>query len=666
MDDTQNPSLNPSGDIASFPPPAQQGGSQPVVPQSVQQAPIAQAPAAPPVVPAQPVQPFNSAPVPQPIEPIVSETDQQQGDQLPFSEKKLSLDDLYGPSTDTPPAQPITSPVPPQPAVEVPSAPVIAQPSSVIANEVKQSPPFDPTQGQGPTPQQEIASSQVFDSDAQTEPAPRNDVPVQAQVEQAQPEEVIASPRRAPDVTGVGLYTTPSSVASSDGDSGTLPPSGDTGEEKGGFHVSQILKFVLGGLVILLVILFGISLISSFFKPQTNGKVTLTYWGLWEDSNVMQGVISDFERDHPNISVNYIKEDPKDYPQRLVTRITNGNGPDIFRFHNSWITPLKSLLLPLPSSVVDSTQLQKTYYPAVGQDLVKNGAVYGVPLEMDSLSLFVNKDIFDHAGAKVPTTWDQFVTVAKALTVKDPSGKIKTSGAAMGTYGNVTHAPDIVSLLMLQNGADLTKLDKSQNANDAMVFYTSFAKGDNNVWDSTLDDSLLAFERGEAAMYFGYSWDILAIKATSPQLNFAVYPVPHLPNRNMTVASYWVEGVSNKSAHQKEALEFMQYLAQKETVTKLYTAEAKSRQFGELYARPDLADSIKTDPLLSPFVSQSQNAVSTFFIGETNYDDFNGRLNQYLANAINSMLTDTSVETAMQTLSDGVSQVLGQYAQKSP
>ena len=28
----------------------------------------------------------------------------------------------------------------------------------------------------------------------------------------------------------------------------------------------------------------------------TNGKVTLTYWGLWEDSNVMQGIISDFER----------------------------------------------------------------------------------------------------------------------------------------------------------------------------------------------------------------------------------------------------------------------------------------------------------------------------------------------------------------------------------
>lgn len=649
MDDTQNQSMSPTGDIASFPSPQQPVVSQPPV-QPVQ-GPVSQ-PVQQPAAPQPTQQPVSQ----QPVQPTPQEAFQVQDEKLPFSEKKLSLDDLYGPSTDIPAVQPIPE-VPPQPTVEINPAPepVVIQPTPVIATPDliggKQPPPFDPTQGQASTPQQEIAASPE---------ASHNDVPVQ-------PQEVATAPRRSPEPAIVPDVSNPSlTTIQPDGGDGGDVSDADNGEEKSGFQLSQILRFVLGGLVILLIVLFGISFISSFFKPQANGKVSLTYWGLWEDSNVMQGVISDFERDHPNITVNYIKEDPKDYPQRLVTRIDNGNGPDIFRFHNSWTTPLQSLLLPLPSSVIDPSQLQKTYYPAASQDLVKNGAVYGVPLEMDSLSLFVNKDIFDHAGAKVPTTWDQFVTVAKALTVKDPSGKIKTSGAAMGTYDNITHAPDIVSLLMLQNGAVLTKLDKSQNANDAMVFYTSFAKGDNNVWDSTLDDSLVAFERGEVAMYFGYSWDILSIRATSPQLNFATYPVPHLPNRNMTVASYWIEGVSNKSAHQKEALEFMQYLAQKETVSKLYTAEAKSRQFGELYARPDLAESIQPDALLAPFVSQSKNAVSTFFVGETNYDDFNGRLNQYLANAINSMLTDTSVETAMQTLSDGVSQVLGQYAQKSP
>ncbi|HXS14676.1 MAG TPA: sugar ABC transporter substrate-binding protein, partial [Candidatus Saccharimonadales bacterium] len=391
------------------------------------------------------------------------------------------------------------------------------------------------------------------------------------------------------------------------------------------------------------------------------GKVTLTYWGLWEDKNVMSGVISDFERTHPNITVDYIQQDPKQYTDRLLTRINNGTGPDIFRFHNSWVTPLSSVLLPLPQSVLDKSTLQSEYPPVVAQDLVKNGALLGLPLEVDTLSLIVNKDIFTHAGAKVPTSWDDFVTVSKALTVKDPSGKIKTAGAAMGTYSNIDHAPDIVSLLLLQNGANLQKLDKSQNTVDALSFYTSFASGTDNVWDSTLDDSLTAFQRGNLAMYFGYSWDVLAIKAASPNLNIAVYDVPHLAGRNMTVASYWAEGISSKTTHPKEAAEFLQYLAQKDTSAKLYSDEAKVRSFGEIYARQDLAQSLTTNPVLAPFVDQAKNAASSFFIDQTGYDQFNGTLNTYLGNAVASILSNTSIDTATTTLAQGVTQVFNRY-----
>lgn len=432
----------------------------------------------------------------------------------------------------------------------------------------------------------------------------------------------------------------------------------------GGFYASGIVKFLIGGFIVLLIIalVWGVS---SFFlsgSKSGNGKVTLEYWGLWEDKNVVQPIIDDFQKQHPNITVTYIRQDAKDYTKRLLTRIQDGTGPDIFRLHNTWVYPLKSILLPLPTAVIDTKQLQGNYPSVVATDLVNNGAIYGLPLEMDNLSLFVNTDIFTHAGASVPTTWDNFITVAKALTVKDPNGKIQTAGAALGTYDNVVHAPDIISLLLLQNGANLDKLKGSNNAKDALSFYTSFAQADGGVWDGTLDNSLLAFERGKLAMYFGYSYDILAIQAASPDLKFTVHPVPHLPGRNMTIASYWIEGVSNRSKHQKEALEFMQYLAQKDTQAKLYTEESKTRAFGEPYARNDLAEGLKQNTFLAPFFGQFQTAVSSFFVSNTNYDEYNGALNQYLANAINSILQDTSVDSALETLDQGVAQVRNTFA----
>ena len=132
----------------------------------------------------------------------------------------------------------------------------------------------------------------------------------------------------------------------------------------------------------------------------------------------------------------------------------------------------------------------------------------------------------------------------------------------------------------------------------------------------------------------------------------------------MTIASYWVEGVSNKSEHPKEALEFMNYLAKKETAQKLYTQAAKARGFGVPYARVDLADTLKDNKLIYPFVTQLKNAQSSFFVSNT-YDGDGGLntvSNTYLGNAINGIIVDdSSTESVVEILDQGVAQVFAQY-----
>lgn len=426
------------------------------------------------------------------------------------------------------------------------------------------------------------------------------------------------------------------------------------------FPKGNIIKIILGLLVIVLVAVV-IAVVIPKILSGGNKKVNVVYWGLWEDNSIMQGVINDFQRDNPNITIEYSKQDKKQYRDRVLTRINNGNGPDIFTFHNTWLPMVSDFLLPLPSDTVSRNDFS-SYYPVVQKDLVKNGAIYGLPQNIDTLGMYVNKSLFKAAGINPPTNWNDFVNDARILTVKEADGKIKTAGAAMGTFDNVNNAPDILSMLFLQNGVNLYDISStSQNASDTLNFYTSFASPQDGVWDSFQDPSLLAFSKGNLAMYFGYSWDYFTIKQFNPSLDFEIVPVPQLPGVTKDVASYWANGVSIKSKNQKEALLFMKYLARKDVVQKLYSEEAKTRPFGELYAREDLGDTLATDPIVSTFEQQAKFASSSFFVDNTYDGGMNQQMNSYLGTAVNSVLADTSPDTATDTLSKGVAQVLSQY-----
>src|SRR5258708_18184894 len=283
---------------------------------------------------------------------------------------------------------------------------------------------------------------------------------------------------------------------------------------------------------------------------------------------------------------------------------------------------------------------------------------------MDTLSLFINTDLLGAQGLQPPATWEDFVSEAKKLTVPDETGlHIKTAGAGLGSYDNITHASDIIALLFAQNGVNVTNIGATaQSATDALNFYTSFdMMGDNKVWDDSLDSSILAFSKGNLAMYFGYSWDVFTIKAANPALNFKIYPVPHLPSRNITIASYWAQGVSVKTKHQKEALAFLKYLSSRETQQKLYAQMSKTRLFGQPYALVDLGGSLKENELVYPFISQAPGAISSYFVSNTFDDGLNSQMDAYLGNAVRSILANNSAQTAVDTLSQGTSQVLKQY-----
>ncbi len=439
-------------------------------------------------------------------------------------------------------------------------------------------------------------------------------------------------------------------------ESSGAPPDDDTPK-------SNKLKIILiiAGIILILIILF----ILIIPKNQRGKDVTLVWWGLWEDSSTMQSVIDSFEKQNPQIKIEYIKQDPEKYRDTVLTRIKNGTGPDIFRYHNTWAPVFYDILAPLPKDVITADDFKKQYYPVIQNDLMQNGAIYGIPIGIDSIALFINTDLLNDAGLSVPKDWKQFIDAARKMTVKDASTKkIQTSGAALGTYENIKHAPDILSLMFLQQGIDMKKIAQSkEDIINAIRFYTSFSRGDEAIWDGTLDNSMLAFARGHVAMYFGLSWDVFDIEQLKANdLKYEIHAVPSLVGgKNISVVSYWAEGVSSRSKNQKEAMLFMHYLTQKDTLQRFYTSSSKSRAFGEPYPRVDMAQELKSNPIVYPFISQLGNSGSSYFVSDTHDGDtgLNKRANSYLENAINAIVNDnSSIESEVGTLLEGVAKVI--------
>ena len=122
-------------------------------------------------------------------------------------------------------------------------------------------------------------------------------------------------------------------------------------------------------------------------------QTVLTYWGLWEPNGVLDEVIQAYQTQNPGIKVDYRVQSHKDYRERLQTAIASGNGPDIFRYHASWVPMLGTDLAVLPANVMSAAEFKETFYPSAAQMLQIDGKIVGLPIMYEGLGLYYNKDI---------------------------------------------------------------------------------------------------------------------------------------------------------------------------------------------------------------------------------------------------------------------------------
>lgn len=347
------------------------------------------------------------------------------------------------------------------------------------------------------------------------------------------------------------------------------------------------LLYIAAGIAGVLILILVIAIAGFGRKESEPDAVALEFWGIADDAEVWRPVLALFKKDYPHITVSYKRFPTDSYEETLVNRLAEGKGPDLFLLPDTWIIKHRDKMLPLPkgSNPLSPADMKRTFVDdPVARLMTPEGNLLGLPLFVDSLALFYNKDMFESAGiAEPPRTWDAAAEVARRLTRVSPEGDVIRAGLALGSGKNVDHAFEIISALILQRGNAIVRqsgaVDLDDRASLALDLFSSFAdtRHKNFSWTSRMPDSLDAFAEGKAAMAIGFAEDMPRIRAKNPHLNFGATLLPQFvaDGTARTLARYAFPAVSRLSKNGSAAWQFIFYITGKEASLEYYRASGK-------------------------------------------------------------------------------------------
>jgi multiple sugar transport system substrate-binding protein len=295
------------------------------------------------------------------------------------------------------------------------------------------------------------------------------------------------------------------------------------------------------------------------FWDTNAGLVRTTYW---------QEIITMFQKQNPNITVQYNGLPIGTSDQKVLAAIAAGASPDLCNGDMSYIAGFaaENGLLPLDKYVKtwsDFDELLPASITAV-RGAVANKKLYGLPFSNNLDVLYYRKDWFKQKGLEPPTTFPNFFKAATALT--DPANNVYGFGLRGGSGSlqvleSWIFAKSGLTSFYDSNGQSVFDKPAAVAAVESYVSLYGHQTSKSDI-DQTYTTMLSEFDSGHAAMV----WHSLGsyaqnLQALGPDALGAV-PPPALPSgRHVLVGGrYEVMNVFASTPHPEEAFKFSAYV----------------------------------------------------------------------------------------------------------
>ncbi|MBQ7256837.1 MAG: extracellular solute-binding protein [Abditibacteriota bacterium] len=339
---------------------------------------------------------------------------------------------------------------------------------------------------------------------------------------------------------------------------------------------------------------------------------TITFWygASPEEKTAYEKLITDFEKENPDIKVNAVLV-PQSYIERkLILSIAGEVPPDVVRFyaHLGGNMMSKKALLPLDDFIKKDTFDKEDFYPAALKQNQYQGKLYGIPWILSPNALYYNKKLLKSVGyTNPPKTHKELLDCAKKLTKKDNKGSVISLG-----YADFLYNPNNFALYLWQEGGELVNPEtkkatfNSKEGLKTLKFMSDFIKEEagsteniqnfTSAFKGNVNDP---FGKGVIAMRVDSPYRVAIYKKNFPNLDFGVTTIPYsqMPASEIVGNSLIIPATSK---HKEAAWKFIKFATEKEQMINVCLAG------GRIPARKSAAldDSFYKDPIYKGFIDQ--------------------------------------------------------------
>ncbi|WP_026883295.1 extracellular solute-binding protein [Clostridium akagii] len=345
-------------------------------------------------------------------------------------------------------------------------------------------------------------------------------------------------------------------------------------------------------------------------SSSTSDKVTLTFWNIATTDpgkTAVNNVVKEWNEKNPNVQIKTSVTENNAYKTKIKAAIAGGDAPDImYSWAGGFTKPFVDAgkILPLDSYLNDGTK--DKMLPGALTNVTYNSKVYGLTYNQQAGALYVNKDMFDSNGIKIPTTFDELLTAVKAFRAK---------GITPMAVGEKDEWPgmwyfDMIALRMAGSQLSLDALNKKSsfdnpafvNAAEKLQELVKAQAFDPGALSITRDDSTVQLTQGKIPMYFGGNFDAGTIDASAMKGKIIAVKFPSITGGSSETNDYLGGGADcllvNASTKDKaDAVKAAKFLAQNLS-SQFYLTGAGLPEW-----KYDDVDQSKIDPLSKQIMS---------------------------------------------------------------
>ncbi|MCW5659827.1 MAG: sugar ABC transporter substrate-binding protein [Burkholderiaceae bacterium] len=339
------------------------------------------------------------------------------------------------------------------------------------------------------------------------------------------------------------------------------------------------------------------------------GAGPLRFWGMGREGEVVGQLLTDFQREHPEVSVRVEQLPWTAAHEKLLTAFAGDATPDLAQLGNTWIAEFAALnaLEPLqPWLERDGGISRSDYFDGIWRTNEIDGTLVGVPWYVDTRLLFYRRDLFERAGVPaMPDNWAGFTAALDAL---------QRAGTPHPLLLPVQEFEPLLAFALQSDDALLRDGGRFGNFRSAgfrraLAFYMErFARGHApTISGGDIANLWQEFGRGTFACFISGPWNIGELDRRLPAAlrgSWATAPLPGPGGPGASTAGGSSLVVFRRSRRQADAMKLLSFLSRPEVQLRFHALTGDMPPRRSAWARAPLA----SDARARAFATQLERA----------------------------------------------------------